>query len=72
MGPLGGQVRPLGHAEAVLLVGDHQPQIPVGHALGNERVGADDEVNLSRRQLGGNALFRFHRGRPGQQGAPDA
>ena len=69
---LGSQIRPLGHAETVLLVRDHQPQIPVGHTLGNKCVGTDGEVDLSRCQLFCNGALRFRRGGARQQGAPDA
>ena len=34
MGAFGGQGGPLGHAEAVLLVGDHQTQVRKFHSLG--------------------------------------
>ena len=34
----------LAHAEAVLLVGDHQPEAAIFHAIGDQRVRADDHV----------------------------
>ena len=70
--PLGGQVRPLGHAEAVLLVRHHQPQVAVGHAAGDEGVGADGEVDLPALQLLGDGSLRLGGGGAGQQGTPDA
>ena len=53
-----GQGGPLGHAEAVLLVGHNEGQIVKGHRLGNEGVGADNEVNFPLRQ-GGLDLLLF-------------
>ena len=55
MGPqtavrLGRQGRTLGHAEAVLLVGDDQPQLVKFHALAQQGVGAHHQVHLARRQ----------------------
>ena len=49
---LGAEPAALAHAEAVLLVGDHQPQIGKNRALGNERMGAHHNLALP----GGNAL----------------
>ena len=43
---LGGEGRPLVHAEAVLLVGDHQAQAGKVHRVGQQGVGAHDEVGL--------------------------
>ena len=44
---LAAQLGALAHAEAVLLVCDGQAQVPVFHALGDQRVGADDHVPLA-------------------------
>ena len=70
--PLGGEGGALGYAEAVLFVGDHQPQVLEGDALAEERVGAGEHPDLPPLQalqdlppgLGGHG--------PGQQGAGDA
>ena len=70
--PLGGQGRPLSDAEAVLLIGDHQPQVCIFHPLCDEGVGADGKVDFSRRQLLRDGALRFRRGGAGQQGTPDA
>ena len=70
--PLGGQGRPLSNTEAVLLVCDHQPQVAVGDAFGDEGVGADGEVDFPRHQLFRDGALRFRRGGAGQQGTPDA
>ena len=72
MAALGRQSRPLSNAEAVLLVGDHQAQVPEVHPLRQKGVGADDKVRLSRRQAGGNGPLFPGGGGAGQQGAPDA
>ena len=69
--PLGGQFRPLGHTEAVLLIRHHQAQVAVGHAAGDEGVGADGKVDLPALQLLSDGPFRLGGGGAGQQGAPD-
>ena len=69
---LGRQRRPLGHAEAVLLVGDHQAQIGVVHPLGQEGVGADEQIQLPRRQGGEQLLPGPALHRPGEQAHPQA
>ena len=66
------QRRPLANAEAMLLVGDRQPQIRKFHPFGNQRVRADDRLPRAR----GNrflcaALFR-RRHVPRQQAAGHA
>ena len=65
------QRRPLGHAKAVLFIRHHQPQVSVGHAAGDQGVGADGEVDLACGQLGGDGAFCFGGGRAGEQGAAD-
>ena len=60
--PLGGQGGPLGHPEPVLLVGHHQAQPCELHPLGEEGVGADDQVDLP----GGQGLPDFFLGRRGE------
>ena len=65
---LGRQGPPLGHAEPVLLVGNHQAQLVVGHRLGEEGVGAHQHLDFSPLQLL-EQLFPYpslHR--PGEQG----
>ena len=52
MQPLLPQRRPLNHAEAVLLVDDHEPETLELHALLHERVGAQDQVHPARLQVG--------------------
>ena len=37
----------LRHAEALLLVHDHQPQVPEGHILGQQAMGAHQDVHLA-------------------------
>ena len=69
---LGRQRRPLAHAEAVLLVGDHQPQPVVFHAAGDQRVGADDQIRLSQRQPLQHVPPRPRPQRAGQQRAAHA
>ena len=49
-----GQGRPLLHAEAVLFIGDDQGKGGKGHVLGEEGVGADEQVHLS----GGEGLLQ--------------
>ena len=49
--PLGRQRPPLGHAEPVLLVGNDQAQLVVGHGLGEEGVGAHQHLNVTPLQL---------------------
>ena len=70
--PLLRQGSPLAHAEAVLLVGDHQAQVCIFQAPGDEGVGADGEVDLPVGQLLRDGPFRSGPGGAGQQGAPDA
>lgn len=65
------QRRPLGHAKAVLFIRHHQPQVSVGHAAGDQGVGADGEVDLACGQLGGDGAFCFGGGRASEQGAAD-
>ena len=61
---------PLGHAEAVLLVGDDQPQRMVLHPLGEQGVGSHNKVGLPRRQGGQQRLFLPPLHRAGEQGHP--
>ena len=63
--PLGGQFRPLGHTEAVLLIRHHQAQVAVGHAAGDEGVGADGKVDLPALQLLSDGPFRLGGGGAG-------
>ena len=49
--PLGAQRRPLHHAEAVLLVDDHQPQLAERDRILHQRVRADDQVERAGGQL---------------------
>ena len=70
--PFGCQGGPLGHAEAVLLIGDHQAQAAVGHVGGDEGVGADGYLGfpaLQGRQDG--APLPDPHG-PGEKNGPDA
>ena len=46
--PLADQRRALPDAEAVLLVGDDEAEVPVFHILAEQGVRADDEVELAR------------------------
>ncbi len=41
----------VGHAEALLLVDDDQPQVLEGHVVGKQPVGADDDVDAALAQL---------------------
>ena len=45
------------HPEALLLVDDDQPQVPEDHVLGQQAVGADDDVHLALGQVRQNALL---------------
>ena len=45
------QAGPLGHPEAVLLVGDHQGQAGKFHPLGKQGVGADAQVDAAVSKL---------------------
>ena len=47
---LGLKRQPLMHAEAVLLVDDHEAQVVEGDVLLEQRMGADENVDLARRQ----------------------
>ena len=69
MAPLGGQGCPLGHAEAVLLVGDHQAQVGKFHAAGEQGMGANGKVDLSGGELFQNGAFGLGGGGACQQGA---
>ena len=62
---------PLGHAEAVLLVGHHQTEIGKARRLGNQGVGAHDQIRLMGGDGGPGVLLlgRGHGAR--QQGNPD-
>ena len=64
-----GQCRPLIHAEAVLLVGDDQPQPGVLHILGQQGVGADAQVDAAAGQTGQNLPALLGAGGAGEQGA---
>ena len=77
--PLGGQGRPLVHAEAVLLVGNHQPQLPEHRGLGQQGVGAHRHRRRAVGQLfpglpllplghGAGEQYRFHAQRRKQPG----
>ena len=63
------QRRPLVHTKAVLLVGDDQPQPLIGHIRRQEGVGADTQVNFSRRQSRQNIPPFLCPGGAGEQGA---
>ena len=71
-----GQGRPLVHAEAVLLVGDHQTGGGKGDPLGQKGLCADDHVQPLRRILGGQGGVYFlllgGGGMARQQSAADA
>ena len=70
--PFGGQRRPLGHAEPVLLVSDDQPQAGEVHPLRQQGLGAHRQVHLPGAQGGpGRPLFSRGHG-AGEQGHPDA
>ena len=43
---LGGQHHPLRHAEAVLFVHHHQREVAIGHGVLEDRMGADEDVDL--------------------------
>ena len=61
----------LGHAEAVLLIGNHQAQVGKVRGLGNQGVGADDEIHpVLCDLLPGRLLLRRSHG-AGQQGRAD-
>ena len=62
---------PLSDTKAVLFIRHHQPQVSVGHAAGDQGVGADGEVDLAGGQLGGDGAFCFGGGGAGEQGAAD-
>ena len=70
--PLGQKGRPLGDAEAVLLVGNDQAQIGKDRGLGQKGVGADDQVKFPVRQLLPQFLLFCGAQGAGQQGAADA
>ena len=42
-----GQSRPLGHTEAVLLIGNDQVQIMEGNVLRQQGMGADGQLNFA-------------------------
>ena len=72
---LGLQLHALMHAEAVLLVHHRQAQIRERDVLRKQRMGADQDVDLARRQLGqglvrGLRLFRARSGRPAARRPP--
>ena len=54
------------HPEAVLLVHHQEPEILEDHVLGQQPVGADHDVDLSRRQAGEGCLLLFRRAEAGQ------
>ena len=64
-----GQRRPLIHAEAVLLVGNDQPQPGVLHILGQQGVGTDAQVDAAAGQTGQNLPALLGAGGAGEQGA---
>ena len=65
------QGRPLVHPEAVLLVGNHQPQPGVRHILRQQGVGADAQINAPQSQIFQNIPPLPGLGGPGEQGAPE-
>ena len=68
LGPEGG---PLLHAEAVLLVDDHHPEGAEGHLVGEQGVGADEEVDRAVGQAGVDARSAPPAVRPvGEEGDP--
>ena len=68
---LGRQGGPLGHAEPVLLIGHDESQPGERHPVGDQGVGAHDEVDLSRCQGGPDLLFLAGGHRARQQSDPD-
>ena len=56
--PLALQLHALMHAEAVLLVHHRQAQILERHIFGKQRMGADQDVDLARRQPRQDGLAR--------------
>ena len=68
-GALFGKERALPNAEAMLLVGDDQPEMVVGHALGDQRVRADHRLPFARRDGLVGQMLVFRRERAGQQAA---
>ena len=59
---------PLGHAEAVLLVRYHKAEVGIGHAAGDEGVGADGKVQLAGGKLCRNGTLCFGGSGAGKQG----
>ena len=66
------QRRPLGHTEAVLLVGDHQSQMLILHICRQQGVGADAQSDGTVRQSFQDGAALLGAGGTGQQGAGDA
>ena len=63
---LGLEHQPLGHAEAMLLVHHHQPQVAIGHALLEDRMGADQQVDLTGGKPHQNGLAHLALVAPGE------
>ena len=70
--PFGGQFAPLSHAEAVLLVGDHQPQAAKLGGIRQQRVGANRDLGLAGGQGFPDQPLLLHRHGAGEQRRPDA
>ena len=49
----------LGDAEMLLLIDDQQPQAVEGDGLAEQRMGADDDVDLTRPEAGTDGRRRF-------------
>ena len=72
MKPLLRQGRPLGDAEAVLLIRHHEPQIPEADAPRDQGVGADGKVDATLRQGRPGLPFGLGAGGTRQQCAAEA
>ena len=75
--PLPCKLHALMHAEAVLLVHHRQAQIAEGDIFGEQRMGADQDIDLARRQRApasrpGRRLSRARSGRPAARPAASA
>ena len=67
----GAEARALGHAEAVLLVGDHQPQIGEHRGSRQKRMGAHDQIQTALQNGGTNRFLFFLLHGAGQKPHPN-
>ena len=72
MQPLFAQRRPLQHAEPMLLVDHHQPELPEGDVALDQRVRADHQMDRPVLDLGELLTPLRRRRRAGQQRDPEA